>query len=75
MSRVEVTAECVELPLPEHPVLRDPGGGLLERARQQAEDVPSPLAPAFEKARAFEHPQVPRNGGQRDVHRFGEDTG
>ena len=72
MGRIEIAGECVELPLPEHALVGDPRRSFLERTGHETEDVAPPLAAAFEESRALEHSQVSRDGGKRDVHRFGE---
>jgi len=64
--------EGVELPLPEVAVARDPEGGVPHGAARETAPVHPAVLLASEKPRPFEHPEMLRDGGKRDIERFGQ---
>ena len=68
----QVLGESVEALFPEGAVVRDPVGGGRKRFRVETTVVDPPLAAALDESRLFENPDVPRDGGQRDIEGLGE---
>ena len=58
--------------LPEAAVARDPRVGLAHRAHDEAAAAHAPVFAAPHESRALQHPQVSRDGGQRDAERPGQ---
>jgi hypothetical protein len=61
----EISLECVELPFPELTIAFDPLSRVLHRLRHQAAAVHATIPVPPDEARAFEHAQMLRYGGER----------
>ena len=64
--------EGVELPLPEAAVARDPEGGVSHGSPHETAPAHPTVLLSDEKPRAFENTEMLRDGGKRNVERFGQ---
>src|SRR6185437_9460640 len=67
---VQERAECIEALGPEHPVIAEPGGRILQRAGGKRSRPVLGVPAARDQPRAFQHPQVLRDGREAHIERL-----
>src|ERR1700732_3121850 len=72
LQLVQVVSQAIEAVLPEHTVVLEPPGGVLERTHLEPAWAPLRLATARHQAGALEHLEMLRDSGKRHLEGPGE---